>query len=200
MKKAGKIQWHSQKSLEEVAYLWHNNNAISICELSRLFPKVRTKGDVMDKKSFDTMKNGYNRYQVDDYISLLSNENEELKKKQTVLLKQVEEMEKELAEKQQEYNKVMENLAIREKAAGEMARIAMKEANMVVDTAQKNADAIVKESLIMARGILLDIARLGNEANELKGSMKDELRQLEAALDEFETPNIPNMDLLKKEL
>ena len=94
----------------------------------------------------------------------------------------------------------MENLAIREKAAGEMARIAMKEANMVVDTAQKNADAIVKESLIMARGILLDIARLGNEANELKGSMKDELRQLEAALDEFETPNIPNMDLLKKEL
>ena len=133
-------------------------------------------------------------------ISLLSNENEELKKKQTVLLKQVEEMEKELAEKQQEYNKVMENLAIREKAAGEMARIAMKEANMVVDTAQKNADAIVKESLIMARGILLDIARLGNEANELKGSMKDELRQLEAALDEFETPNIPNMDLLKKEL
>ena len=154
----------------------------------------------MDKKSFDTMKNGYNRYQVDDYISLLSNENEELKKKQTVLLKQVEEMEKELAEKQQEYNKVMENLAIREEAAGEMARIAMKEANMVVDTAQKNADAIVKESLIMARGILLDIARLGNEANELKGSMKDELRQLEAALDEFETPNIPNMDLLKKEL
>ena len=131
---------------------------------------------------------------------MLSNENEELKKKQTVLLKQVEEMEKELAEKQQEYNKVMENLAIREKAAGEMARIAMKEANMVVDTAQKNADAIVKESLIMARGILLDIARLGNEANELKGSMKDELRQLEAALDEFETPNIPNMDLLKKEL
>lgn len=154
----------------------------------------------MDKKSFDTMKNGYNRYQVDDYISLLCNENEELKKKQTMLLKQVEEMEKELAEKQQEYNKVMENLAIREKAAGEMARIAMKEANMVVDTAQKNADAIVKESLIMARGILLDIARLGNEANELKGSMKDELRQLEAALDEFETPNIPNMDLLKKEL
>lgn len=161
---------------------------------------VRMKGDVMDKKSFDTMKNGYNRYQVDDYISLLCSENEELKKKQTVLLKQVEEMEKELAEKQQEYNKVMENLAIREKAAGEMARIAMKEANMVVDTAKKNADAIVKESLIMARGILLDIARLGNEANELKGSMKDELRQLEAALDEFETPNIPNIDLLKKEL
>lgn len=158
------------------------------------------KGDVMDKKSFDTMKNGYNRYQVDDYISLLCSENEELKKKQTVLLKQVEEMEKELAEKQQEYDKVVENLAIRENAAGEMARIAMKEANMVVDTAQKNADAIVKESLIMARGILLDIARLGNEANELKGSMRDELRQLEAALDEFETPNIPNMDLLKKEL
>ena len=47
---------------------------------------------------------------------------------------------------------------------------------------------------------MLDIARLGNEANEIKGSMKEELKQLELALDEFETPQIPDMDLLKKEL
>ncbi|WP_416325807.1 DivIVA domain-containing protein [[Eubacterium] hominis] len=154
----------------------------------------------MDKQSFDTMKNGYNRYQVDGYISQLCAECEELKQKHQALNNQIMMLEEALAQKNEEYKTVVENLAVKEKAAGEMARIAMKEANMIVETAQKNADTIVKESLMMARGILLDIARLGNEANEIKGSMKEELKQLELALDEFETPQIPDMDLLKKEL
>lgn len=159
-----------------------------------------TKGDVMDKKSFDTMKNGYNRYQVDDFVHQLTAENEAYKNKIELLEKRIQALEDEQAEMKQEYDLVVDNLAVKEQAAGEMARIAMKEANMIVETAQKNADTIVKESLMMARGILLDIARLGNEANEMKGSMKEELKHLEEALDEFETPQIPNMDLLKKEL
>ena len=159
-----------------------------------------TKGDVMDKKSFDTMKNGYNRYQVDDFVHQLTAENEAYKNKIELLEKRIQALEDEQSQMKQEYDLVVDNLAVKEKAAGEMARIAMKEANMIVETAQKNADTIVKESLMMARGILLDIARLGNEANEMKGSMKEELKHLEEALDEFETPQIPNMDLLKKEL
>lgn len=159
-----------------------------------------TKGDVMDKKSFDTMKNGYNRYQVDDFVHQLTSEQEASKKRIELLVNRIQALEEEQAEMKREYEMVVDNLAVKEQAAGEMARIAMKEANMIVETAQKNADTIVKESLMMARGILLDIARLGNEANEMKGSMKEELRHLEEALDEFETPQIPDMDLLKKEL
>lgn len=145
------------------------------------------------------MKNGYNRYQVDDYITTLGTENEELKKKLELQERQLQGLHDALAEKQKEYNEVIENLSIKERAASEMARIAMREANLIVETAKKNADTIVKESLLMARGILLEIARLGNEANELKGSMKADLKQLEDALDEFETPQIPHMDLLKKD-
>ena len=66
-----------------------------------------------------------------------------------------------------------------------MTRMAMKEANMIVDTAHRNADAIVKESLMMARGILMEVARLGDEANDLKGSMRKELQKITQALDDL---------------
>ena len=154
----------------------------------------------MDRYAFDTMKNGYNRYQVEDYIQTQKLQMESLQKKleKANLLK--EELTREYQELETLYRDVSENLEVKEKAADEMTRMAMKEANMIVDTAHRNADAIVKESLMMARGILMEVARLGDEANDLKGSMRKELQKITQALDDFETPEIPDLDLLKKEI
>lgn len=154
----------------------------------------------MDRYAFDTMKNGYNRYQVEDYIQTQKVQMESLQKKleKANLLK--EELTREYQELETRYRDVSENLEVKEKAADEMTRMAMKEANMIVDTAHRNADAIVKESLMMARGILMEVARLGDEANDLKGSMRKELQKITQALDDFETPEIPDLDLLKKEI
>ncbi|MCR0263288.1 DivIVA domain-containing protein [[Clostridium] innocuum] len=154
----------------------------------------------MDRYAFDTMKNGYNRYQVEDYIQTQKLQMESLQKKleKANLLK--EELTREYQELESRYRDVSENLEVKEKAADEMTRMAMKEANMIVDTAHRNADAIVKEALMMARGILMEVARLGDEANDLKGSMRKELQKITQALDDFETPEIPNLDLLKKEI
>lgn len=153
----------------------------------------------MDKYAFDTMKNGYNRYQVEDYIQTQKLQMESLQKKLDKVMLLKEALEKELKETKALYKDVSENLNVKEKAASEMTRMAMKEANMIVDTAHQNADVIVKEALMMARGILMDVARLGDEANDLKSSMRQELHKIETALDEFEPPEIPDMDLLKKE-
>ena len=154
----------------------------------------------MDRYAFDTMKNGYNRNQVEDYIQTQKLQMESLQKKleKANLLK--EELTREYQELETRYRDVSENLEVKEKAADEMTRMAMKEANMIVDTAHRNADAIVKESLMMARGILMEVARLGDEANDLKGSMRKELQKITQALDDFETPEIPDLDLLKKEI
>ena len=154
----------------------------------------------MDRYAFDTMKNGYNRYQVEDYIQTQKLQMESLQKKleKANLLK--EELTREYQELETRYRDVSENLEVKEKAADEMTRMAMKEANMIVDAAHRNADAIVKESLMMARGILMEVARLGDEANDLKGSMRKELQKITQALDDFEAPEIPDLDLLKKEI
>ena len=153
----------------------------------------------MEKRSFDTMKKGYNRYQVDDYIAALELELVALKEKNENAYQLKEAYEREAEDYKKRCEEVCQNLSIKERAAYDMTRMAMKEANMIVETAHKNADVIVRESLMMAREVLSEIARLGKEANLLKGSMKDDLSRIAQALDEFETPQIPEMDLLKKE-
>ncbi len=154
----------------------------------------------MDRRVFDTMKNGYNRYQVDDYIQTQKMQMESLQKKLDKANREYKELKESYDLLQTRYHDVSENLEVKEKAADEMTRMAMKEANMIVDTAHQNADAIVKESLMMAREVLLEISRLGDEANDLKGSMRKELQKISQVLDDFETPQIPDLDLLKKEI
>lgn len=154
----------------------------------------------MEKRKFDTMKNGYNRYQVDDFLQTQELLLDSLQKKLDAQLLCNEQLVSDKERLKRQYDEVCDNLAVKENAADEIARMAMKEANMIVDTANQNADVIVREALMMARGILLDIARLGNEASDLKDSMREELEKISEALDEFETPAIPDMDLLKKEI
>ena len=147
---------------------------------------------------FDTMTNGYNRYQVDDYLNEMESQTAMLHRKVEMYRQRSEEVEKQLNVIKQKYQFVVDGLSAKERAADDMARMAMKEANMIVDTAQHNADVIVKEALMTARSILLDIAKLGSEASELKGNMYEQLQELSRALDEFEIPPIPDMDLLNK--
>lgn len=154
----------------------------------------------MSRRTFDTMKNGYHRYQVDDCIQGMEDSITTLKKQLEVDRKDKKELLEELEKVKESYKNVSENLQVKEKAANDLARMAMREANRIVDTANDNADMIIKEALMMARGILLDIARLGNEANDLKSNMHEELARIALALDEFEAPAIPDMDLLKRDL
>lgn len=152
----------------------------------------------MAKQLFDTMKNGYNRYQVEDYLNELEEKTAMLNRKVDMYRSRSEEVERQLNQIRHQYQYVLESLEAKERAADDMARMAMKEANRIVETAQSNADVIVREALMMARSMLLDIAKLGSEATELKGNMYDQLKSLTAALDEFEIPPIPDMDLLNR--
>lgn len=152
------------------------------------------------KRIFDTMKNGYHRYQVEDYIETMELRISSLNKRLELANFQNETMQEELTAIKQSFNDMSGDLQIKEKAANDMARMAMREANRIIDTANDNADVIIQSALTMARGILLDIARIGNDANDLKDSMKEELARIAQALDEFETPAIPDVDLLKREI
>lgn len=150
----------------------------------------------MDEKRFDTMKNGYNRFQVDDCLRQLHDEIAMLTHKVELYRMRSEDVEEQLKDIKQKYEFVVTGLAAKEKAAEDMSRLAMREANTIVNTAQQNADVIVKEALMTARSILLDIAGLGKEAAQLKGSMKEQLDALEKALNAFEVPPIPDLEFL----
>lgn len=151
----------------------------------------------MAKPLFDNMKNGYNRYQVDDYLNEVEQQTAMLNQKVELYQQRNEVMEQKLKEISERYDFICKGLQAKEKAADEMTRLAVKEANMIVETASHNADVIVKEALMMARTILMDVSRLGSEASELKGSMFEQIQALSKALEEFEVPSIPDMDLMK---
>lgn len=151
----------------------------------------------MSQINFDTMKNGYNRYQVDDKITQLTSEIETLQKKLDLYSTRLDEVEELCASYKEKYLTLASEIRIKEKAAEDIARIALKEANVIVQTANDNADVIVKEALASARIILLEVNKLGEETGEIKTRMLKELNKLDQALNEFEVPTQINLDLLE---
>lgn len=97
---------------------------------------------------------------------------------------------------QQEHRTLLQEITIREKAADEITRVALKEANIVVETASKNADSIVKESLQTARQILVEMSNLGNEAIYLRRDVKKKMERLADVIEHFTLPKIPSLDCL----
>ena len=151
----------------------------------------------MSQVKFDTMKNGYNRYQVDDKITQLTSEIETLQKKVDLYSARLDEIEEQCAMFKEKYITLANEIRIKEKAAEDIARIALKEANVIVQTANDNADVIVKEALASARTILLEVNKLGEETGEIKSRMLNELVKLDRALNDFEVPTQINLELIE---
>lgn len=144
------------------------------------------------------MKNGYNRYQVDDALHKLEEEIAQLKRVNEAYRLQTNEDEVKYSQLNEKYVTLLNEVAIKEKAANDIAQIALKEANEIINAANRNADAIVKEALKSAKEVLVDISKLGIEAQEIKMNMNDQLKLLTDAIEAFDVPPIPNPDLLNK--
>lgn len=144
------------------------------------------------------MKNGYNRYQVDDVLHKLEEEITQLKRVNEAYRLQSEEDKVKYNQLNDKYVTLLNEVAVKEKAANDIAQIALKEANDIIYAANKNADAIVKEALKSAKEVLVDISKLGIEAKEIKMNMNEQLNALSDAIESFSVPPIPNPDLLNK--
>mgnify|MGYP007014934915 CR=1 FL=1 len=99
---------------------------------------------------------------------------------------------------QQQLKDMTHDIEVKESAATQMAQIALKEANQIIQNANDNADAIIKEAYYCARDILESISRLGVEAQGIKDSMNEQLVQLIESIERFDVPPIPSAELLKK--
>lgn len=147
---------------------------------------------------FDTMFKGYNRYQVDDTISALNEELEQLKKEVDAYKRQCEEDAKKISMLEEKLDIATRDIEIKEKAADEMAQIALREANEIISSANHNADAIVKEALVNARDILVSISKLGIEAKEIKENLSAQMGTLNEVINDFDVPPIPSINLMKQ--
>jgi len=146
---------------------------------------------------FDTMKQGYNRFQVDDALAKAQEEIDKLTRKLEAYKRQEEENVRKLENYKLKYDQLLQSIEMKEQAAKDMTKIALQEANQIVSSANNNADLIVKEALMNARTILISISKLGIEANEIKTNLNEQLVLLSDAIDGFDIPPIPNVELMK---
>ncbi|MEG0403566.1 DivIVA domain-containing protein [Anaerorhabdus sp.] len=149
------------------------------------------------KPEFRIMKNGYNRFAVDDAIDELVTEVETLESKQALYEKEIQDLVEQLSSIKNRYQVIVSELSVKEKAADDIARLALKEANIIIDSAQSNADSIVREALSTARIVLSDLSRISTDASVMKDEMHEQLASLIQAIDDFEIPKLPEVEWIK---
>lgn len=149
------------------------------------------------KPTFRVMKNGYDRFAVDDAIDQYAQQIEQLQKKLSLYQQQLVETTRTLEDMKQRYQQILTTEQSRQEAADNIARLSLREANEIISTAQKNADEIIREAISTARLILIDLTKLYSQATDVKGDMKKQLEQLLQQLDDFRIPQMPDMRWLE---
>ena len=139
------------------------------------------------------MKNGYDRFAVDDAIEKYAATVDELEKRITLYQRQAAEDETKIKELEKKYAELENSLEAKQAAADDIARLSLREANEIIGTAKKNADQIINEALGTARLILTDLSRLYNQAGVVKGDMYEQIDGLRNDLDAFQLPKMPDL-------
>lgn len=151
------------------------------------------------RPTFRVMKNGYDRFAVDDAVERYLTRLDELEALNELYEKQLAEKSQEIQELREKYQSVLTGLAAREKASDDLTRIALKEANTIIETAQHNADYIIDEALAQARLVMNDAVKVSSQTDAIKNEMKNRLTHLIRDLDDFKTGDVPNLDWLDPE-
>ena len=147
---------------------------------------------------FRVMKNGYDRFAVDDAMERYVSEIEQLENKIRLYDNQLKETENKLQEAREKILELQRTDKARQEAADNIARLSLREANEIINTAQKNADVIINEALASARGILEDLSILYTEAGTVKTDASQKLEKLLADLNDFQLPEMPDLKWLKE--
>lgn len=150
------------------------------------------------KPTFRVMKNGYDRFAVDDAIDQYALQVEQLQKKLELYQQQLVETIRTLDDMKQRYQQILTTEQSRKEAAENIARLSLREANEIISTAQKNADEIVKEAISTARLILVDLSKLYSQAGDVKSDMRKQLEDMLTQLDDFRIPQMPDMRWLEE--
>ena len=151
-----------------------------------------------NRPSFRVMRNGYDRFAVDSAIDNYTSQIEELEKEIATYKNNIEDLNHQLINMKDRYNSIMSGIMARERAADDISRIALKEANQIIDAAKKNADFIIMESLNKSKVVLADLVKISNETGTLKQEMRDQLNKIYHDLDELKAPSLPDLDWLEQ--
>ncbi len=150
------------------------------------------------RPTFKVIKNGYDRFAVDETVDKLAAQVDTLQEKVTSYEGELTALKQKMSQMQAYYSKIEKTLRAEKQAADNLTRISLKEANEIIVTAQNNADTIIAESLKTARMVLSDLAALYDDADMVRADTKDRLNELVVKLDEIKLPRMPDTGWLRE--
>ena len=153
-----------------------------------------------EQKSFDIVRNGYDPGQVSREISSMQAQIDSLSDKVVTYIGQLEKISAQFRTLRDRYQELVSEVTMREKAADDVTRLALREANTVIENAQRNADDIIEEALFKAKSILAQAESYNEESDRKKGELKAHLEEFISLLDRCEVPEAPDLDSLVKKI
>lgn len=150
------------------------------------------------RPTFRVMKNGYDRFAVDDAVERYAAQTDALQRKLELYQEQLVETTRELNSIKAQLAEMEKNDAVRKETSDRIARLSIREANEIIATAQNNADEIIREALGTARLVLTDLTKLYQSAGTVKGQMNTQLEDLLKQLDNFKLPQMPDLRWLNE--
>ena len=150
------------------------------------------------RPTFRVIKNGYDRFAVDDAVERYAAQADALQRKIELYQEQLVETTRELNAIKEQLSEMEKNEAVRKETSDRIARLSIREANEIITTAQANADEIIREALGTAKLVLTDLTKLYKSAGSVKGQMNTQLEDLLKQLDNFKLPEMPDLRWLNE--
>ena len=139
----------------------------------------------MDKFNYEA--NGYNRAEVNKFVTDVIKETEGIIKKCKDQKKEIADLKEKLSHYEDLENTLKQSLINAEKTADDVKRLAREEADIIISDAKHNASRIVGESLLKARKIEQEADTLEKNVKIFKRKLKIIVEQQMAVVEEIET-------------
>ena len=139
----------------------------------------------MDKFNYEA--NGYNRAEVNKFVTDVIKETEGIIKKCKDQKKEIADLKEKLSHYEDLENTLKQSLINAEKTADNVKRLAREEADIIISDAKHNASRIVGESLLKARKIEQEADTLEKNVKIFKRKLKIIVEQQMAVVEEIET-------------
>ena len=149
--------------------------------------------------NFTIVRNGYNPAEVDRKIEALNNEIKRLDELLEAYSSQVSSMNTQYVNLLKRYQNITSDLSQKEKAAVDIKRMALKEANAVVEKARQNGEEIERQAWYKGEKIIRDSCKYADDVKVYKEKLSGLLIDFLKLLEECEDPILPDsVDFLEK--
>ena len=145
-------------------------------------------------KNFNTVTNGYDKNEVNAFVTEVTNEYEDI-------LNKLKSKEKEIAFLQSELNRYKDiettmnkAVLIAEDSSNQIKRIAKEEANLIIDNAKKNASQIVNDALIKAEKTEIEVDNLRRSIKLYKARIKEVVSEQLTMVDDVDNIKLDERD------